>query len=521
MANGTPSDPSSTDAAAPTPQLHLEIETKLEIDAAAVLPDPLRHTAVRRAGIASATAPVVYELDAVYYDTDRLDLLRSKVTLRRRTGGEDAGWHLKLPGGSAAAGARTEVQLPLANGDTVPAQLAQLIRGTARGRRLTPVARLQNRRTVTRLLDVDGNQAVEIADDAVAASQPDGERIDRWREVEVELIDGTDDQLTATVAALIDAGARAAGRASKLSRALPLRADPEPSPESVSAIVLAGLGRYRDKLIIADRALRQQAPDAVHDARAAARRIRSVLRVYEGMFRQAPVDSLRERLRELGHTLGAARDLDVLRARIEAGLADEPEEFGRPTGMLLGRELDRRSIDARHEIHRTIDGNDYLGLLRDLDEFLLHPQLTGRSGKTAGTELSRQLGRSWRRLRTLAGAALADPENSHAVHAVRKAAMTVRYAAEPTIPVLGEQAAVFAAALQQIQRVLGEYQDAQATAGTLVELAADAATDGIAGFTFGRLHAMEQAMAAGAIDEFASVWDRVQDAELAIALTRD
>jgi hypothetical protein len=35
--------------------------------------------------------------EADYYDTDDLRLIRGGITLRRRRGGDDAGWHLKLP----------------------------------------------------------------------------------------------------------------------------------------------------------------------------------------------------------------------------------------------------------------------------------------------------------------------------------------------------------------------------------------------------------------------------------------
>src|SRR4051812_11066214 len=48
-------------------------------------------------------------LAATYFDTDDLRLAAAGLTLRRRTGGDDAGWHLKVP---AAPGARSEVQLP-------------------------------------------------------------------------------------------------------------------------------------------------------------------------------------------------------------------------------------------------------------------------------------------------------------------------------------------------------------------------------------------------------------------------
>ncbi|WP_051267502.1 CYTH and CHAD domain-containing protein [Nakamurella lactea] len=503
------------------PTFHLEIETKLEVDADAVLPDPLRSKAVRKSGLVTAAPPVTHTLDATYYDTERLDLLRSKVTLRRRTGGDDAGWHLKLPGGAAAAGARTEVQLPLGRSGGVPAELAELVRGTARGRELKPVARLQNTRTVIRLLDSDGAEAVEIADDLVTATRPGDDRVDRWREVEVELINGDADQLAATVTALTDAGARPAGRASKLARALPLPAVAGPKPKSAAAAIVGALTRHRDKLITTDRALRQRTTDAVHDARAAARRIRSVLRVYEALFTGESVDSVRDRLRELGQALGVARDLDVVGTRVAAGLTEEPEEFGRASGALIRAELERRSAAALELLQVHIDSPEYLQLLRDLDEFLVHPPLTRRGNRAAAAELPLQLGRAWRRLRALADAALADPDNSHAVHAVRKAAKTVRYAAESTIGVLGDDAVLFAAALEEVQEVLGEYQDAQITARMLVEVAAGPDTDGIAGFTFGRLHAMEQAIAAGAIEDFADAWDRVDDADLAIALGQD
>src|SRR3954452_19955683 len=48
-------------------------------------------------------------LDAVYFDTDDLRLAAAGRTLRRRTGGDDAGWHLKVPAGTAA---RSEIRLP-------------------------------------------------------------------------------------------------------------------------------------------------------------------------------------------------------------------------------------------------------------------------------------------------------------------------------------------------------------------------------------------------------------------------
>uniref|UniRef100_UPI000AD172F1 CYTH domain-containing protein n=1 Tax=Cellulosimicrobium cellulans TaxID=1710 RepID=UPI000AD172F1 len=197
-------------------------------------------------------------LDALYYDTPDLRLLARGVTLRRRTGGEDAGWHLKLP---APGDARDELRRPLgadagplptvlADPATAPAppdELATLVVGLARGKALAPVGRIRTERRTTVLRDArdGGAPLVEIAQDAVtteriapgAGPQPTnadphaGRATDAWREIEVELTPaglGTDDPealLAAVVDALVDAGATAGPSAPKLARALGVGAD--------------------------------------------------------------------------------------------------------------------------------------------------------------------------------------------------------------------------------------------------------------------------------------------------------
>jgi len=53
-----------------------------------VLPD-LSDTA----GVAGTGHPTELRMEATYFDTSTFDLARRGVTLRRRTGGDDAGWH--------------------------------------------------------------------------------------------------------------------------------------------------------------------------------------------------------------------------------------------------------------------------------------------------------------------------------------------------------------------------------------------------------------------------------------------
>ncbi|MHB1290557.1 CYTH and CHAD domain-containing protein, partial [Georgenia sp.] len=87
--------------------------------------------------------PAVVELSSVYFDTPALALTRAGITLRRRTGGTDAGWHLKVP---RADGVRDELREPLDH-DAPPASLVDRARVHVRDAELAPVVRLDTRRT--------------------------------------------------------------------------------------------------------------------------------------------------------------------------------------------------------------------------------------------------------------------------------------------------------------------------------------------------------------------------------------
>jgi inorganic triphosphatase YgiF len=195
----------------------LEIERKYSVGAGFAMPDL---SAVP--GVASVTSPKTYHLTAVYLDTPGFRLALARITLRRRTGGTDAGWHLKLPAGAA----RREIHAPLGTGpDAVPAELAGLVSGVTGGQPLRPIARLLTTRTVRHLLDAAGQVLAEVADDQVHGSLPGpGEaggaeswrEASAWREVEVELDRGTADLLDAAGNVLFAAGAELSPAASKL-----------------------------------------------------------------------------------------------------------------------------------------------------------------------------------------------------------------------------------------------------------------------------------------------------------------
>ena len=200
---------------------HLEIERKFDVDPGFQRPG----FAGVIAGV-TAAEPVVHHLSATYFDTADGRLAASKITLRRRTGGADEGWHLKLPGGLASAegySSRQEVQLPLdAGGERdVPAAHAARVAEITGSRPLAPIATLDTERTVVTLTGADGALLAEIADDRVTASRvPAAGQPLRWREVEVEVPSESAELQQAVADRLFAAGARPAGHGSKLGRLL-------------------------------------------------------------------------------------------------------------------------------------------------------------------------------------------------------------------------------------------------------------------------------------------------------------
>ena len=200
-------------------QQQIETERKYDVGAGFALPD-----LAGSGGAVSMTPPDVQQLAATYYDTDDLRLIGAHITLRRRTGGDDAGWHIKLPVGGDT---RREVHFPLGPpGGPVPGEIAAEVAHWSGGAPLGPVARLETRRTVHRLLGQAGEVLAEVADDQVTGSRPDPEAPgqwrpqDSWREVEVELKSGTPELLDAAGARLAAGGAAPSRSASKLARVL-------------------------------------------------------------------------------------------------------------------------------------------------------------------------------------------------------------------------------------------------------------------------------------------------------------
>ncbi len=492
---------------------HLELERKYEVDAALAWVD-----LTGLPGVTGVAAPEVFSLHAIYYDTERLDLARAKVTLRRRTGGSDAGWHLKLP---AAAGGRLEHGEPLGDDDgSVPESLVELTRMWTRGRELRPVATLSTERTVYRLLGDGDTVLAEAADDQVnaVAFGTDGAVLSSWREWEIELVDGPVELLDAAGPVMLAAGAGPSASSSKLARALGERLDTLPKRPTIDPlnthspardVVQAHLIEQFDALLVRGEQARHDEADGVHKARVATRRLRSALATFRPLLDREITDPLRDELKWIAGELGGARDAEVLRMRLLDELAAEPADLVLgPIAARIEVELQSDHRRAHDELVEGLNSERYFTLLDRLDDLVIAPPFTELADGRADKVLTKRVRKAYERVHSLVahGAPEDLRERDEWYHEIRKAAKRLRYAAESVESTFGAQATTLAEAAEDLQEVLGEHQDSVVAREALRGLGVRMHLDGDNAFTIGRLHALEQVRGDAAIAEFAVAW---------------
>ena len=474
--------------------------------------------------VASTTGPEEQLLEAEYYDTDDMRLIGNGVTLRRRRGGSDPGWHLKLPAGGST---RREIQLPLGRGRQVPARLARLVRGYTRGEALRPVARISTRRQVLTLTDNAGSSLAEIAADDVSA-QTLGEEtmISQWAEVEVELTGGSPRLLKAADAQLRRDGLQPSARAAKLERALGWPAPPDSGPAgnghhhtagpvSAGDVVLASLRQHGARLKSLDPLVRADEPDAVHQMRVTTRRLRSTLQSFGTVIPRSGSEGMLTELKWLGGVLGEARDAEVLASRLAHNLRTLPPELvlGPAEARVQGHFAPIQAA-ARSNVLAALDSPRYFALRDALDELLADPPLSAEADRPAGRVLPATARRSYRRTRRRvrqAGHTPPGPGQEAAYHEARKAAKRARYAGEAVSPALGRDARRFTKQMKKIQSVLGDHQDAVVARGVDRELGIGAHLAGENAFTFGLLYEREDQRAARLREKARQTWERAPE----------
>jgi len=409
--------------------------------------------------------------DSTYYDTDDRRLAREGVTLRRRVEDGAGAWQLKLPKGAA------RLELELEGDEAVPDRAIGLLVGLTRRRPLVPVACLRTHRE-TVIVQQNGSVLAEVVLDGVSVLE--GERVaGGFEELEIELHDGSDDDMRRLERLLRGAGAKDAASSSKLARVLgvepPRRAKLGAGVSPVEAL-RAALRDQLAEILAHDPGTRLGADDEdLHQLRVATRRLRAFLRASRSFVDEQWADELRAELGWLGSELGRVRDLDVLIEHLrEESASLEPEETRafKPVLTALGRERDRQ----RRTLLRGLGSDRYLALL-DVLETADPPT------HQADTTLEAIWRREFRRLRR-AMKELGDSPLDDVLHGARIHAKRARYAAELARPVLGKRAAPFLEAAKELQDVLGIHQDAVVAEQVLRE---SAAAHPAAGVAVGRL----------------------------------
>lgn len=462
------------------------------------------------AGLAGAGAqlgePAVHDLVAVYYDTADLRLAADRVALRRRTGGHDAGWHVKrYPAG--AGDERNEVQLPAGRTSAVPSAVAAEVRSVTRGGQLRPMVRIVTRRTERPLVGADGTVLALLADDEVSTELvADPAAAQRWRELEVELVGGDRDLLKKVDKRLRKAGARRSADPAKLARALDDRwpaGVPGTGPDgSAAAVVGAYVRAQRDALVTYDPRVRRDEPDSVHKMRVATRRLRSTFATYRPLWDRAATDPLRAELKWLADVLGKVRDAEVLAARLDAALAGLPPELViGPVHARLVDGLAARSARDRRALVTALNGRRYAALLDGLDELLaagptehgLRPaeEYVPHRARKAAAEVDALLDTAEQADGSTDLPLPGVHDRDTALHEARKQAKRARYAAEAAEPVGGAGATALVAAMEQLQELLGDQHDAVVTRDLLRATGMRAHGAGENAFTYGLLHARQ------------------------------
>ncbi|MEM6109400.1 CYTH and CHAD domain-containing protein [Mycobacterium sp. 050272] len=499
----------------PETSRHLEVERKFDVLDSTVTP-----SFEGIATVARVEKLPTQSLDAMYFDTQTQDLARNKITLRRRTGGHDAGWHLKLPAGPDS---RTEIRMPLGSADdeTVPSELLDVVLAIVRDRPLRPVARITTQRESQVLYGTEGAPFAEFSNDHVrawsanASDSPDSEPVvQEWREWELELDEsrGADDTelLSRLSNRLLDAGGEPANHASKLARVLGTTL-PTNGSEPPDDPVQRAIAEQINELVVWDRAVRADVFDSVHQMRVTTRKIRSLLKDAQAGLSDDTHAWVLDELRELAGVLGVARDAEVLAQRYEQELDRlSPELVRGPVRERLVEGAKRRYQSGLRRSLIAMRSQRYFRLLDALDSIVAETPTTATGEQPAPVTIDA----AYKKVRKAAKAAAEadqaaqaheeqlaagadeepdDDEEEHdrdeALHVIRKRAKRLRYTAAATgADDVSKQA-------KAIQSLLGDHQDSVVSREHLVQQADAAHAAGEDTFTYGLLYQQESDLA--------------------------
>ncbi len=238
--------------------------------------------------------------------------------------------------------------------------------------------------------------------------------------------------------------------------------NPSPSTEDVVHLILAqevaGLVRYSP--------LAQEGhdPEAVHQLRVKARRLRSELEIVAPVIKAKPLRQMRADLKWAGGVLGRQRDLDVL-FELLSSLSDEPSHC--LDGLVL-ESLDADRTKESRRVQSMIRSKRYRDVVQGLSDAVKNPPLRRDASLPASEVLHPGLTHTMKLLFETVDLYGASPTNLE-LHEIRIMTKRARYCAQVSSTYLGERATKAAATLAEAQGILGNIHD---QVGAIVYLSA-------------------------------------------------
>ena len=454
------------------------------------------------AGVVSVERGDALTLESTYFDTEDLRLARWGVTLERRSGDQESGWVLSLPGDDAVCAAASE---------EVPVELRNLTLAFARKAPLVAVATVRTQRVPVVLSDADTAIAT-LLDDTV--SLLDGEQIAaRFREVEVQPALPAVLRVLRAVGAVVEPTSAVDVALGPLAHELPDVPEPvDVGPhDPAGAAVTAHLRRHARALLLQDVRVRRDLPEGVHQMRVAARRLRSGLKAFEPLLDYDWAEALRTELGWIAGELGVSRDTEVLQARIDEHADEIGGEYAVLIRSVVDPALNEQWRDAREHAMAAMVSDRYLDFVEQLTDAAAHPRLNEAAYAEAGDVLPGLVDKAYRKLAKEVKLLELDGP-SEPWHEARIRAKKARYSAEAVAPVMGEDVKKFAKALSQVTELLGDHQDAWVAQNTLKSLAQRPEVDGMSGFSLGLLHQFEFEQEMFNRNDFVDLWPSIKHA---------
>ena len=447
-----------------------EIELKLVID-------PAHADAVAASPLLAGVVPIARPQRSVYFDTPDGILRTTGLALRVRHIGDRRVQTLKAGDGPAAGlFVRPEWEQEIEGDTPLIADFASPLQTLVAADELARLQPAFDVDVVRRTVEIpSGAGIIELVIDTGTVAS--GEASDDVSEIELELKGGEPDALFSFARALnedvplrlgvltkSERGYRLLdGLADKAVKSQPIAlADTMTTADGFAAIAQGCLRQFR---LNEDILLRTDGGSALHQTRVALRRLRSAFSIFKPVVGDDLFEHLRGELRWLAGTLGEARNIDVLLARIGSRRLAKP--------LRIAREA------AYAQVHAALDSQRARLLMIDLVEWIaLGPwrsdaaraevrdaELTG----FAGDVLER-----YRRKVKRGGRKLARLDDDHR-HKVRIEAKKLRYAVEffaslYAKPKAQRRHAKFLGALEGLQSNLGDLNDLATEPGVLEQL---------------------------------------------------